>query len=93
MKEVVQTSAKKHIPKKRKKKQPWITKRTLNLGDERRSAKAEGNMDEWSRLCKEVTKSAREDKKEFIERKCNELESSTGDSKKMFQTIKELTKK
>ena len=46
MKEVVQTSAKKHIPKKRKKKQPWITKRTLNLADERRSAKAEGNIDE-----------------------------------------------
>ena len=42
MKEVVQTAAKKHIPKKRKKKQPWITKRTLNLADERRSAKAEG---------------------------------------------------
>ena len=41
MKEVVQTSAKKHIPKKkRKKKQPRITKRTLNLADERRSATA-----------------------------------------------------
>ena len=50
MKEVLQTSAKKHIPKKRKKKQPWITKRTLNLADERRSAKAEGNTDGWSRL-------------------------------------------
>jgi len=36
---------------------------------------------------------AREDKKAFIEEKCVEIESSRGDSKKMFQTVKEITKK
>jgi hypothetical protein len=93
MREVVISAAKKHIPKKKRKKQPWITKTTLNLAEERRKAKAEGNRNEWSRLNSAVSKGVSEDKRNFIEKKCDELEAHKGESKKIFQIVKELTGK
>ena len=95
MKAVVVTEAKKHIPKKKRKKQPWISVDTLKLAEERRKAKVEGNSKDWSRLNTAVSKGAKEDMSNFIEEKCKELEKlkQRGDSKKIFQTVKELTGK
>ena len=70
MKEVVVTEAKKHIPKKKRKKQPWISVDTLKLAEERRKAKVEGNSGDWSHLNTAVSKGAKEDKRNFIEEKC-----------------------
>ncbi len=57
MKEVVLSEAKKHIPKKRRKKHPWISETTLNLASKRKEAKVKGNTSEWSQLNREVTRS------------------------------------
>ncbi len=42
----------------------------------------------WERLNKEFTKSAREDKNAYIERKCREMEKDKTNSKKAFRTQK-----
>ena len=67
-KEVVNTAAKKHVSKRKKQKQPWLTNETLGVADERRQAKVTGDRGRWERLNKEFTKSAREDKNAYIER-------------------------
>jgi hypothetical protein len=93
MKETVLSEAKRHIPKKRRKKNPWISQTTLDLASERKKAKSDGNTDKWSQLNKDVTKSVIHDKKSFIESKCEEMENCRGESKKVFQVLKEVTNK
>ncbi|XP_072028537.1 uncharacterized protein [Amphiura filiformis] len=63
IKETVKNTAKKCIPKKRRRKQPWISQHTLDLADSRKEAKAAGDQNKRSRLNKEVTKSVKEDKR------------------------------
>ena len=48
-------------------KEPRISQNTLNLADERKKAKSEGNTIRWSQLNREVTRSVKKDKKCFIE--------------------------
>ncbi len=47
MKEAVQSNAKETV--KRKKKQPWISKITLDLADRRQDAKKKGDFKEWKK--------------------------------------------
>ena len=54
MKETVENAAKNHIPKKGKRKQPWISNQTFNIADDRKRAKAKRNRGEWTRLNKAV---------------------------------------
>ena len=72
MKETVLNTAKKYIPKKRRRKQPWISQHTLDIADCRKEAKVAGDQNERSRLNKEVAKSLKNDKNLF-ERKCKEI--------------------
>ncbi|XP_072014901.1 uncharacterized protein [Amphiura filiformis] len=93
IKETVKNIAKKYIPKKRRRKQPWISQHKLDLADSRKEAKAAGDQNKRSRQIKEVAKSVKEDKRNFIERNCQEMERCKGDSKAAFGIAKELTKK
>ena len=56
-------------------------------------AKSEGNTTKWSQLNREVTKSVIGDKRSFIESRCEEMEQCKGESKKVFQVLKEVTSK
>ena len=47
----------------------------------------------WKELCKEVRKSARHDKREYVVKKCEELEKHEGNAKFVFATVKEVTRK
>ena len=76
-KEVVNTAAKKHVSKRKKQKQPWLTNETLWLADERKQAKVTGGRGRWGKLYTEFTKSAREDNNVYIENKCREMEKYT----------------
>ena len=49
-----------------------------------------GDHKEWQRQHKEVTKSIGNNQTAFIERKCDEMEKSGNDSKKVFGVVKEL---
>ena len=93
MKETVKNAAKNHIPKKRKRKQPWISNQTFDIADDRKRAKAKHNRGEWTRLNKEVTSSVKEDKRNYIEGKCEDLERHKNNSKAAFAIVKEITKK
>ena len=95
-KEVVNTAAKKHVSKRKKLKQPWLTNETLGVADERTEGKRRsqlGDIGRWERLNKEFTKSAREDKNAYIESKCREMEKDKTNSKKAFRILKEVTGK
>ena len=87
----VNTAAKKHVSKRKKQKQPWLTNETVGIADERRQAKVTGDRGRWVRLNKEFTKSAREDKNAYIESKCREMEKDKTNSKKTFRILKEVT--
>ena len=93
MKEVVFTTAKGNIPRRKRRKQPWISNRTLELADKRQTAKIRGDRTEWQHLNREVTTSVKADQKAFIEKKCEEIEKSGGNSKKIFGVVRELTRK
>ena len=49
-KEIVSTAAKKHVSKRKKQKQPWLTNETLGVADERRQAKVTSDRGRWERL-------------------------------------------
>ena len=93
MKETVQTAAEEHIPRKKRRKQPWITQETFDLAEDRKRAKMIGDKNKWSRLNKTFSHSVKEDKRNYIEKKCDEMERGRDDSKIAFGIVKELTKK
>ena len=93
MKETVLSTAKKTIPKKKKKKQPWISKTTLEIADKRQDARKRGDMEEWRKQHNEVSKAVRADQRAFVERKCEEMEKAGSDSKKVYELVRELTQK
>ena len=84
MKETVQSAAKKYIPRKKKRKQPWITQKTLDLAEDRKRAKMIGDQNKWSRLNKSFSHSVKDDKRNYIEKKCDEIERGKDDSKTTF---------
>ena len=91
MKEVVLFKAKRHIPKRHKKSNLGSHKPRLILQMNERRLNQKGIQ--WSQMNREVTRSVKEDKKSFIESKCEEIEKCKGDSKKVFQVLKEVINK
>ena len=75
MKETVENAAKNHIPNKRKRKQPWISNQTFAIADDRKRAKAKHSRGKWTGLNKAVTSSVKEDKRNYIEEKCEDRTS------------------
>ena len=76
----------------------------MDFAGRRKKAKADGNQMEWSHLNKDITKTVEEDKGSFYQecgrgqeiiyrRKVWEIEKFKGNSKKMYQTVKEMTNK
>jgi hypothetical protein len=65
----------------------------MDLANDRKRAKAVGKKDEWAQLSKEVSKSVKGDKRNYIEKKCEEMERYKCDSRTAFGIVKELTKK
>ena len=86
-------TAKNHVPKKKKRKKPWLTMDTIAIAERRREAKSSGNQRLWSQLNKEFNKAAKQDEKEFLEEKCEELERNKLRPHKISQILKEITGK
>jgi hypothetical protein len=93
IKKVTMSTAKKTIPKRKRKAQAWLTPETMQLVDERQEAKARGNRREWQRLNTMIAKQVLSDKNKFIERKCDEIESTWSNPTSAYKTLKELTGK
>ena len=58
-KEVANTAAKKHVSKRKKQKQPWLTNETLGVADERRQAKVTDDTVRWEIVNKELHEKTR----------------------------------
>ena len=98
--EAMRETARSILPRKTKAKKPWISADTLKLVDEKRSAKLRRHDSEYyaeiyRRLRNAVTKSARRDKEDWLDKHCREIETSMeiNRSKQAFQLMKQLRKK
>src|ERR1700733_229235 len=83
--------------KNRREKKPWITKKVLEMSDERRNMKKERKLSEenrkkYNKITRLIKKKAKNCKKAWLEEKCSEIENNTGgpNTGKIFQTVKEI---
>ena len=92
------STAKTILKIKKSKKQIYLSKETLELIEERRILRKNGNLNrnqrEYKSHTKEIRKRIRQDKKQFINNKCNTIETlnELGRDGKMFKEIKALTR-
>ena len=84
----------------RRAKKPSISEQTLNLADEKRKMKQIKNVSAqngqlYKNLCNKVKKSARQDKDNWIQEKCDEIENGLkiGNTRQAYSLIKTLKKK
>ena len=83
--------ANENAPKiERKKKQIWMTAKIMNLMAERKKAK---NPQEYTKINKEIRKSCRIAKENWINQKCDQIEENQklNGTKKMHDDIKLIT--
>ena len=85
--------AKKYIPKKKRQKKAWLKNTTMDIAEERRTAKSRGDLEGWTRLNKEFREAANADKRDYLKERCHHLEQSNKNPKEVSKVIKEITGK
>ncbi len=100
VKHVVNDTAQATLPRQKRKKSPWTSKKVLELADQRREVKASGldnseSVKKYRALSREIKQQMRRDKNDYISSKCMEIEkhSEVNNTRDMFKNIKSLTKK
>ena len=89
----VQEVVTKTIPKKKKcKKANWLSEEALQIAEERRDVKGEGEMQRYTQLNAEFQRIARRDKKAFFNEQCKEIEESNrmGKARDLFKKIGDI---
>ena len=94
---IILETAKNHIPKRKKKRQQYISDDTLNLIEERRDMKDKGFSQHtalYKAKSKEIKRSVRKDKKQHIEDQCKEMENlhSQHRDRELFKKVNEITR-
>ena len=84
---------KKYIPKRKRQKKAWLKNTTMDIAEERRTAKSRGDLEGLARLNKEFRKAANEDKRDYLKERCQHLEQSNKNPKEVSKVIKEITGK
>ena len=85
------------LGKHRKKKQPWVTDEMLELCDKRRDLKKRkhtANGEEaYREINKKIRKGMKDAKEDWVQKQCTAVEENLkrNNSKKAYQTVKELT--
>ncbi|XP_072020216.1 uncharacterized protein [Amphiura filiformis] len=99
-KKAISTAAQNNLPKPKKTRSPWISEEVGTMADERRQVKARGILTEkdkrqYKDLSRRIQRRTRQDKQDFLERKCKEVEShsSTNHYRDLFRAVKEITGK
>ena len=78
----VQEAVTKTIKKKKKcKKAKWMSEKALQIAEERREVKAKGQRERYTQLNAEFQKTARRDKKGFLNEQCKEIEDNNRKNK------------
>ena len=77
VRDIVQETGIKTIPKKKKcKKAKWLSEEALQIAVKRREAKSKREKERYSHLNAEFQRIARRDKKAFLSDQCKEIEES-----------------
>ena len=75
VRDIVQETGIKTIPKKKKcKKAKWLSGEALQIAVERRKAKSKGEKERYKQLNAEFQRIARRDKKAFLSDQCKEVD-------------------
>ena len=75
--DIVQETVIKTMPKKKKcKKAKWLSDEALQMAEKRREAKGKGEKESYSHLNAEFQRTARRDKKAFLNGQCKEIEEN-----------------
>ena len=78
---------------KKCKKAEWLLEEALHVAEERREVKGKGEMERYTQLNAEVQRTARRDKKAFLNEQCKEIEESNrmGKTRDLFKKIGDIT--
>uniref|UniRef100_A0A670KEC7 Reverse transcriptase domain-containing protein n=1 Tax=Podarcis muralis TaxID=64176 RepID=A0A670KEC7_PODMU len=90
---IIQEAATKTIPMKRKcKKAKWLSNKALQIAEERRQAKCEGDSERYKKLNADFQKIARRDKKAFLNEQCKEIDENNrmGRTRDLFKKIGDM---
>ena len=80
------------MPKKKKgKKTKWLSEEALQIAQKRREAKAKGEKEIYTHLNAEFQRTARRDKKVFLNDQCKEIEENNrrGKTRDLFKKIRD----
>ena len=77
VRDIVQETRSKTIPKKKKcKKAKWLSEEALQIAMKRREVKSKGEKERYTHLNAEFQRIARRDKKGFLSNQCKEIEEN-----------------
>ena len=75
VRDIVQETGIKTIPKKKKcKKAKWLSRKALQIAVKRREVKSKGEKERYKHLNAEFQRIARRDKKAFLSEQCKKIE-------------------
>ena len=92
VRDIVQETGIKTIPKKKKcKKAKWLSEEALQIGVKRREVKSKGEIERYKHLNAEFQRIARRDKKAFLSDQCKEIEENNkmGKTRDRFKKIRD----
>ena len=92
VRDIVQQTGIKNIPKKKKcKKAKWLSGEASQIAVKRREAKSKGEKERYKHLNAECQRIARRDKKAFLSNQCKEIEENNrmGKTRDLFEKITE----
>ena len=96
----IKNAAESTIPARKTSRKAWISEETLKLADEKRKLRLNKNIsDEHARLykdlCRKVKKSVRQDKENWIQNQCEEVDKGLqiGNTRQAYSLIKVLKNK
>ena len=90
--DIIQEAMIKTIPKKKKcKKAKWLSEETLQIAEERREMKGNGDKERNTHLNAEFQRTARRAKKAFFNDQCKEIEENNrmGKTRDLFKKIRD----
>ena len=92
VRDIVQETVIKTIPKKKKcKKARWLSEEALQIAVQRREVKSKGEKKRYKHLNAEFQRIARRDKKVFLSEQCKEIEENNrmGKTRDLFKKIRD----
>ena len=92
VRDIVQETGIKTIPKKKKcKKAKWLSEEALQIAEKRIEVKSKGEKERYTHLNAEFQRIARRDKKAFLSDQCKEIEENNrkGKTRDLFKKIRD----